>query len=123
MHEKLLPVEGQNEGFHSKRRLHVQQLVPSLQVQRKQSNPNPAGSWGPGRGRTFADFQINGVVDVLAQFLAASGFFKDKALQMEHQHGGQLFQRHSPADLNLNPKETNRRETSSPGTLYGDAQR
>lgn len=44
-----------------------------------------------GSGSTFADFQVNRVVDVLAQLLAASSFFKHEAFQMEHQHRGQLF--------------------------------
>lgn len=48
--------------------------------------------WGSGfRIYTFADFQVNGVVDVLTQLLAASSFFKHKSFQMEHQHRGQLF--------------------------------
>lgn len=50
---------------------------------------------------TFADFQVNGVIDVLGQFLAASGLFKHEALEMKHQHRRQLLQGHSPADLNL----------------------
>lgn len=50
---------------------------------------------------TFADFQVNGVIDVLGQFLAASGLFKHKALEMKHQHRRQLLQGHSPTDLNL----------------------
>lgn len=64
--EKLLPFKGQNEGIHR--------------------------CWcAAGRIDTFADFQINGVVNVLAQLLAASSFFEHKPFQMEHQHGGQLF--------------------------------
>lgn len=54
---------------------------------------------------TFADFQINRVINVLGQFLAASSLFKNKSLEMEHQHRGQLFQSHSPTDLNLKKKQ------------------
>lgn len=73
-------------------------------------------------GRTFTDFQINGVVDILAQFLAASGFFKHEALQMEHQHGGQLFQRHPSTDLNLNPQRNKHTgDMKSGNTLWGRA--
>lgn len=50
---------------------------------------------------TFADFQVNRVIDVLGQFLAASGLFKNKPLEMKHQHRRQLLQSHSPANLDL----------------------
>lgn len=50
---------------------------------------------------TFADFQVNGVINVLDQFLAASSLFKNKSLEMEHQHRGQFLQSHPPTDLNL----------------------
>lgn len=50
---------------------------------------------------TFADFQVNGVIDVLGQFLAASRLFKHKALEMKHQHRRQLLQGHPPTDLDL----------------------
>lgn len=53
------------------------------------------------RQEIFADFQINRVINVLGQFLAASSLFKNKSLEMEHQHRGQLFQSHPPTDLNL----------------------
>ncbi len=47
---------------------------------------------------TFADFQVNGVIDVLGQFLAASSLLKNKSLEMKHQHRGQLLQSHPPTD-------------------------
>ena len=53
---------------------------------------------------TFADFQVNGVINVLGQFLAASSLFKDESLEMEHQHRGQLLQSYPPTDLNLKTK-------------------
>lgn len=50
---------------------------------------------------TFADFQVNRVIDVLGQFLAASSLFKNKPLEMKHQHRRQLLQSHSPTNLDL----------------------
>lgn len=55
---------------------------------------------------TFADFQVNRIIDVLGQFLAASSLFKHKALEMKHQHWRQLLQGHSPTDLNLTVQNT-----------------
>lgn len=50
---------------------------------------------------TFADFQVNRVINVLGQFLAAPSLLKNKSLEMEHQHRRQLLQSDPPADLNL----------------------
>lgn len=67
------------------------------------SGPEPGGVCGR---FTFADFQVNRVLDVLGQFLAAASLFKDKALEMKHQHRRQLLQGHSPTDLDLMGRNT-----------------
>lgn len=60
------------------------------------------------RVHTFADFQVNGVINVLGQFLAASSLLKNKSLEMEYQDRGQLLQSHPPTDLNLKTRTKGR---------------
>lgn len=70
---------------------------------------------------TFADFKVNRVFNVLDQFLAASSLFKNKSLEMEHQHRGQFFQSHPPTDLNLKTRTKNtKKNTCSEKTCCDD---
>ncbi len=62
---------------------------------------------------TFADFQVNRVINVLGQFLAASSLLKNKSLEMKHQHRGQLLQSHPPTDLNLKTRTKRQNEVQS----------
>lgn len=52
-------------------------------------------------GRTFADFQVYGVVNVLDEFLTSTSFLEHEPLEVQNKYRRQLFQGHSPADFNL----------------------